>query len=127
MANRVRRRPRGSPLPRGVFVAVERNPQLLIATCLVGLFILAIAATLYVARAFLLPIVTAFVFAVVLAPIAGMLERILPKVLSALLTVIVACAIAIAAFAFVAQPASRWLSQAPETLKNAERQLDKLK
>ena len=87
MAKRIRRRSGlSAPLPRDAFVAVERNPQIVTAVCLVALSLISIGVLLYVARAYILPIVTAFVFAVILAPVCGRLEWMkIPTAIAALL------------------------------------------
>src|SRR5690606_40357669 len=110
------------------FVIVERNPQVVTAICLTVLAIIAVCVALYVARAFLLPIATALVFSVILAPICNRLEWLrIPRAIAALLALIFAAATVYAGFSFIAQPAMRWIEEAPQTLKKAEQQFDKLR
>ena len=127
MTKRIRRRSGlPVPLPRDAFVAVERNPQIVTAVCLVVISVSLIAVLLYVARAYILPIATAFVFAVILAPVCGRLEWIkIPTAIAALLALILASGLAYAGFSFIAQPAAHWIDDAPETLKKAEGQFRK--
>lgn len=111
----------------GAFVLMERNPQLVTAICLTALSIIALCVVFYVARAYLLPVAAAFVFAVILAPVCSGLEWAkLPRSIAALLALIMASATVYAGFAVIAQPAARWIDDAPQTLKKAERQLKKL-
>jgi predicted PurR-regulated permease PerM len=107
-------------------VAVERNPQIVTAVCLTALTVISVGVLLYVARAYILPIATAFVFAIILAPVCGRLEWMkIPTAIAALLALILASGIAYAGFSFIAQPAAHWIDDAPETLKKAEAQFRK--
>ncbi|HEV7694536.1 MAG TPA: AI-2E family transporter [Hyphomonadaceae bacterium] len=110
------------------FIIVERHPQVVTAICLSVLAAIAICAALYVARAYLLPITAALVFAVVLAPLCGFFEWFrIPRVIAALFALIFAGGIVYAGFALIAQPASHWVENAPQTLDKAQRQLKKLR
>jgi predicted PurR-regulated permease PerM len=110
------------------FIIVERHPQVVTAICLSILAIIAFCTVLYVARTYLMPLGTALVFAVVLAPVCAFFEWFrLPRVISALLALIVAGAVAYAAFFLIAQPATRWIENAPAVLDKAERQIQKLR
>jgi predicted PurR-regulated permease PerM len=110
------------------FIIVERNPQVVTAICLTVLAIIGFCVALYVARAFLLPIATALVFSVILAPICSRIEWFrIPRAIAALLALILAGATVYAGFSFIAQPAARWMENAPQTLKKAERHLSKLR
>jgi predicted PurR-regulated permease PerM len=105
-----------------------RRVSLTIATSTTILCVIAVGATLVLGSAYLLPVATAFVFAVILAPICTVLERIrIPAAISALLAIIVAGAIIYAGFALVARPAARWIDKAPETLAQAQTQISKLR
>jgi predicted PurR-regulated permease PerM len=110
------------------FVIVERHPQVVTAICLSVLAAIAICTALYVARAYLLPIAAALVFAVILSPLCGFFEWFrIPRVIAALFALIFAGGIVYAGFALIAQPASHWVENAPETLDKAQRQLKKLR
>ncbi len=112
--------------PGNAFVAVERNPAVVTAACLVALSVISIGVLLYVARAYMLPIATAFVFAVILAPLCGRLEWMkIPTSIAALLALIIASGVAYAGFSFIAAPAAHWIDDAPKTLKKAEAQIRK--
>jgi predicted PurR-regulated permease PerM len=127
MAKRIRRRTGlPVPLPRDAFVAVERNPQIVTAICLTALTVISVGVMFYAARAYVMPIVTAFVFAVILAPICARLEWLkIPTAIAALLALILASGVAYAGFWFIAQPAAHWIDDAPQTLRKAEGQLRK--
>lgn len=106
---------------------LEHNPQVITAACLAALTIVALCIVAYLARAYLMPIATAFVFAVILAPVCSRLEWFkLPRSIAALLALILASGTVYAGFSVIAQPAARWIDDAPQTLKKAERQLRKI-
>ena len=64
-----------------------------VAFALVALLIISVVAVLYVAKAFFLPVVTAFVVGTMLSPAAGYLERRrIPRAVSAVLIVSAVCA-----------------------------------
>jgi predicted PurR-regulated permease PerM len=112
----------------GLFVSLDRKPQLVIAACLLALAIMAVGVILYFARAYALPLMAAFVLSVVLAPLCGRLEWFrLPTAIAALLALALASGVVYAGFAFIARPAATWIDKAPESLQKAERQLRKLR
>ena len=66
-----------------------------VAFALVALLVICVVAVLYVAKAFFLPVVTAFVVGTMLSPAAGFLERRrIPRAVSAVLIVSAVCALA---------------------------------
>lgn len=127
----VRRRRRASgfeKIPvRQPFLLVEQHPQLVTAICLSILAVLAICIALNAGQTYLMPIAVALVFAVILAPLCSRIEWFrIPRPIAALLTLIIAGGVAYLAFSIIAQPASRWMENAPQTIQRAERQLRKL-
>ena len=79
----------GTPLPDS---KAEQPPVIrraeVVAFVLVALLVICIVAVLYVAKAFFLPVVTAFVVGTMLSPAAGFLERHrIPRAVSAVLIV----------------------------------------
>ena len=79
----------GTPLPDS---KAERPPLIrraeVVAFALVSLLLICVVAVLYVAKAFFLPIVAAFVVGTMLSPAAGFLERRrIPRAVSAVLIV----------------------------------------
>jgi predicted PurR-regulated permease PerM len=95
--------------------------------CLAVLTVVAAGVTLYVARSFMLPVATAFVFSVILAPICSRIEWFrLPRPVAALFAMALAGAVAYAGFSLIAEPAARWAESAPEILHKAQLQITKL-
>lgn len=112
---------------REPFLLVEKHPQLVTAICLSVMAALAICVALAAGQAFLLPIAVALVFSVILAPLCSRIEWFrIPRPLAALMALIIAGGIAYLAFSLIAEPASRWMENAPQTIQRAERQLRKL-
>lgn len=87
----------------------------LIAFALVGLLTICIVAMLYLAKAFFLPVVTAFIVGTMLSPAAGYLERRrIPRPLAAVLIVTAVCAVIAFIFALISTPVIEWSSRLPE-------------
>lgn len=127
MVRRRRRNAVTGPSPHEALVLVERHPQVVTAVCLTVLAVIAVGVTLYVGRAFLLPVAVALVFSVILAPFCGLIEWFrLPRAIAALVAMIFAGAVAYSGFSVIAEPAARWIENAPQTLHKAQRQLSKL-
>ncbi len=128
MARRKRRTSGFAEIPvREPFLIVERNPQLVTAICLTVLAIIALCGALWLGKAFLLPIAVALVFSVILGPVCNRIEWFwIPRPIAALMALIIAGGLAYLAFALIAEPASRWMENAPQTIQRAERQLRKL-
>ncbi|MGQ0685331.1 AI-2E family transporter [Bradyrhizobium sp.] len=109
-------RENGTPLPDS---AIEQPPlirrQEVVAVALAGLLLIAAIAALYVAKAFFLPVVLAFVIGTMLSPAAGFLERIhIPRAVGSVL--IVAAVTALGAFivGLISAPAMEWSTRLPE-------------
>src|SRR5437764_1347784 len=84
----------GTPLPdsKSDQPPVIRRAEV-VAFALVALLIISVVAVLYAAKAFFLPVVTAFVVGTMLSPAAGYLEnRRIPRAVSAVLIVSAVCA-----------------------------------
>ncbi len=95
---------------------------------LVGLFILAALFSFHFARALLLPIVLAILFALLLSPVVGWLRRLrVPEPLGAAAVLVALLGGIGAAFYTLAEPAAEWLGKAPQSLGVAESKLRKLK
>src|SRR5574337_178029 len=83
-----------------------------------GLFMLAVLYTLYFARPVLLPIALALLFALVLRPLVRALQKLrLPEALAAAIVVGGLLAITANGIYFLAEPAMRWVENAPKTLR----------
>ncbi|MGH9360311.1 MAG: AI-2E family transporter [Thermoanaerobaculia bacterium] len=93
-----------------------------------GLFILACLYTLYVARAFLLPVVLAVLLKFVLSPLVGGLKRLrIPEGLGALIVLLALVGALGAAFYELAGPAFEWMDRAPGSMRRLEEKLRELK
>ena len=86
-----------------------------VAISLVSLLIISIVVVLYVAKAFFLPIVTAFIVGTMLAPAAGFLERHkIPRVISAILIVALTGLGVSFMVGLIAAPVMAWSTRLPE-------------
>jgi predicted PurR-regulated permease PerM len=108
--------PVGTPLPGS---KDERPPLIrrteVVALALVGLLIVVIIASLYVAKPFFLPITMAFVVGTMLSPAAGLLEqRGIPRPVSALAIVLLALAGVAFIVGLISAPLIEWSSRLPE-------------
>lgn len=89
--------------------------QEVVAIALVGLLIIAATTVLYVAKAFFLPVVMAFVIGTMLSPAASFLERYkIPRALGAILIVLSAGALGVFIIGLIAAPAIEWSNRLPE-------------
>jgi predicted PurR-regulated permease PerM len=106
----------GSPLPAS---NVEQPPVIrraeVVAFVLVALLVITVVAVLYVAKAFFLPIITAFIVGTMLSPAANFLEkRHIPRSLSAVLIVTAACAGLAFIVGLISSPLMEWTTRLPE-------------
>src|SRR5260370_1661556 len=86
-----------------------------VAFALVALLVISIVAVLYVAKAFFLPVVTAFVVGTMLSPAAGFLERHrIPRAVSAVLIVTAAGAGVAFIVGLISSPLMEWSTRLPE-------------
>jgi predicted PurR-regulated permease PerM len=92
------------------------------------LAVFAFTYALRLAQGLLLPMVLALLFAVVLAPLVRLLRRLhLPAPLAAAVIVGLFAAAAAAGIGALADPATRWIERAPETLRDLDRKLRPVK
>ena len=108
--------PPGTPVPDS---PVELPPiirrQEVVAIALVGLLIIAVTAVLYLAKAFFLPVVMAFVVGTMLSPAAGFLERYkIPRPLGSVLIVLAVAALGAFILGLIASPMVEWSGRLPE-------------
>jgi predicted PurR-regulated permease PerM len=111
-----RSEPAGKPLPDS---KSEKPPIIrradVVAFALVALLLICIFVVLYVAKAFFLPVVAAFVVGTMLSPAASFLERKrIPRSVAAVLIVAVAGAIATFLVGLIASPLMEWSNRLPE-------------
>jgi predicted PurR-regulated permease PerM len=86
-----------------------------ITIALVGLLLIATTAALYVAKAFFLPVVMAFVVGTMLSPAASVLERYrIPRGIGAVLIVIGVAALGAFIVSLISAPMVEWVSHLPE-------------
>ena len=87
----------------------------LVAFALISLLIITVVAALYVAKAFFLPVVAAFVIGTMLSPAASFLERRkIPRALSAVLIVSAVGAGVTLIIGLISSPVVEWSSRLPE-------------
>src|SRR5580693_7450285 len=96
----------------------------LVAFALVGLLVICVVAVLYVAKAFFLPIVLAFVVGTMLSPAAGFLERRrIPRPVSAVLIVAAVGAGAAFMVGLISSPLMEWSTRLPELASQLKEKL----
>jgi predicted PurR-regulated permease PerM len=108
--------PEGTPLPdsKSELPPVIRRAEA-VAFALVALLIICVVAVLYAAKAFFLPVVTAFVVGTMLSPAAGLLERHrIPRSVSAVLIVAAVGAGATFIVGLISSPLMEWSTRLPE-------------
>jgi predicted PurR-regulated permease PerM len=106
----------GTPVPDS---KAEQPPVIrraeVVAFALVALLVIAVVTVLYFAKAFFLPVATAFVVGTMLSPAAGYLEkRHIPRSVSAVLIVALACAGLAFIVGLIASPVMEWSTRLPE-------------
>jgi predicted PurR-regulated permease PerM len=108
--------PAGTPLPdsKSELPPVIRRAEV-VAFALVALLVICIVAVLYVAKAFFLPVVMAFVVGTMLSPAAGFLERHrIPRSVSAVL-IVTAMGVGVAFIVgLISAPLMEWSTRLPE-------------
>jgi predicted PurR-regulated permease PerM len=108
--------PAGTPLPgsKTELPPVIRRAEV-VAFALVALLVICVVVVLYAAKAFFLPVVTAFVVGTMLSPAAAFLERHrIPRSVSAVLIVITVGAGAAFIVGLISSPLMEWSHRLPE-------------
>jgi len=106
----------GTPLPdsKAELPPVIRRAEV-VAFALVSLLVICVVAVLYVAKAFFLPVVTAFVVGTMLSPAAGFLERRrIPRAVAAVLIVLALGAGVAFMVGLISSPLMEWSTRLPE-------------
>jgi predicted PurR-regulated permease PerM len=106
----------GTPLPesRSELPPVIRRGEV-VAFTLVALLIITVVAVLYVAKAFFLPVVMAFVVGTMLSPAAGFLEQYrIPRAVAAVLIVAAVGAAGLFIVGLISAPLMEWSTRLPE-------------
>jgi predicted PurR-regulated permease PerM len=106
----------GTPLPdsNAELPPVIRRAEV-VAFALISLLVISVVAVLYVAKAFFLPVVAAFVVGTMLSPAAGFLERHrIPRALSSVLIVSAVGASVTFIIGLISSPLMEWSTRLPE-------------
>src|ERR1700693_530179 len=106
----------GTPLPdsQSEHPPVIRRAEV-VAFALISLLLICVAAVLYVAKAFFLPVVAAFVVGTMLSPAAGFLERHrIPRAIAAILIVSTVGAGVTFIIGLISSPLMEWTTRLPE-------------
>jgi predicted PurR-regulated permease PerM len=106
----------GKPAPES---DVDQPPVIrraeVVAFALVSLLVITVMTVLYFAKAFFLPVVTAFIVGTMLSPAAGFLEkRRIPRSVSSVLIVMGVGAAAIFIIGLISAPVIEWTNRMPE-------------
>jgi predicted PurR-regulated permease PerM len=108
--------PAGKPVPdsKSELPPVIRRSEV-VAFALVAMLVICVVAVLYAAKAFFLPVVTAFVVGTMLSPAAGFLERHrIPRSVSAVLIVTAVGAGVAFIVGLISSPLMEWSNRLPE-------------
>jgi predicted PurR-regulated permease PerM len=97
-----------------------QRPWRATAIALVGLFVLAVFYTFYFAREIFLPITLAWILNLLLRPILNFLKRChIPQAVGAGILLIGIVGVFVAGLLLVSEPATAWLSKAPQMIEEA--------
>ncbi|MCC6471027.1 MAG: AI-2E family transporter [Alphaproteobacteria bacterium] len=103
-------------------------PQSLPVVLLAGIFVILCLTALYFLRELAIPIVLAFILSTLLQPAMRLLDRMpTPRVLNALLLVLLLCGLVAAVMIPLSGPATGWFAQAPKAMAKLENWADLLK
>lgn len=107
---------------------VLQGPFGIRSIALTGLFILALFYTLYLGRAFFLPIILAILLSLLLTPVVRLLKKLrIPEALGAALVVFGLLGLLGWGVYELATPAYEWVQQAPRSLRKVEAKLREFK
>jgi predicted PurR-regulated permease PerM len=107
---------------------VFQGPFGIKSIALTGLFILALFYTLYLGRAFFLPIILAILLSLLLTPVVRLLKKLrIPEALGAALVVFGLLGLLGWGVYELATPAYEWVQQAPRSLRKVESKLREFK
>lgn len=96
----------------------------ILATAATGLFVLAVFYTLYLGKAFFLPVVVALLLDRLLSPVVKALRRVnVPTSIGAALVLAVLVGVTATAIYNLSYPAAQWVERAPENIRMAETKL----
>lgn len=99
-----------------------------VQSAIIGLFILAFFAVLYLAQALFIPVTLAFLFALVLSPVVrAFRKRGIPEAVTAALLVLVMAAVVSGGIYTLSGPISKWVANAPEIALQLRYKLSRLR
>lgn len=131
MLEAIRRDPPGEERPRPNIKKLRdvlQGPFGIKSIALTGLFILALFYTLYLGRAFFLPIILAVLLSLLLTPVVRLLKKLrIPEGLGAALVVFSLLGLLGWGAYELAAPAYEWVQQAPRSLRKVESKLREFK
>jgi predicted PurR-regulated permease PerM len=109
-------KPAGNPLSES---SIEQPPVIrraeVVAFALVSLLVITVMVVLYFAKAFFLPVITAFIVGTMLSPAAGFLEKHrIPRSVSSVLIVLTVGAVAVFIIGLISAPLMDWSNRLPE-------------
>jgi len=109
-------KPTGAPAPES---NIDQPPVIrraeVVAFALVSLLVITVMTVLYFAKAFFLPVITAFIVGTMLSPAASFLEkRRIPRAVSSVLIVIAVGAAAVFIIGLISAPLIDWTNRMPE-------------
>ncbi|WP_398475442.1 AI-2E family transporter [Tardiphaga sp.] len=109
-------KPPGTPVSES---SIEQPPVIrraeVVAFALVSLLVITVMVVLYFAKAFFLPVVTAFIVGTMLSPAASFLEkRRIPRSVSSVLIVLAVGAVAVFIIGLISAPLMEWSDRLPE-------------
>lgn len=106
----------------------ERAPDRLLRWSVLGLFLLALLATIHFTRGLLLPIAIGTILALILEPLVWFLRRLrIPRAIAAALVVLGAIGAVSGLATRVYEPAREWMTTLPSSLPEARRKLATLR
>ncbi len=119
------RQPKREPAAIGVEGSCEMrsppSPQTIFSGCILAL---GLFAALYVASSFIFPVVLAFMLNLLLQPVVDLLGRLrLPRVIGALLVILVGLGTFVGLIAALSVPAATWAQRLPEGIPRLEARL----
>jgi predicted PurR-regulated permease PerM len=120
-------RKRGSEISSEDSIRHTGVPFHIRSIALVGIFILAVLYTIYLARAVLLPIILALLLTFLLRPLIRLLKKIkIPEVAGSSIIILVLIGMVGYGTEQLAPPADDWINRAPETLHSVEKKMRSL-
>lgn len=104
-----------------------RKPTNVTAIAVLGLFILSLFYTFYLAREFFLPVILAWMLSLIFKPLVRILEKIgIPTSIGAALLMVALLLVLLSGLFLLADPATRWIQEAPQHYEKIESKIRSL-